>query len=418
MTASHRCPMSFLDLPPDTLYPPDHLPWGVVRVPKALRPRIVVRLGDHALDLAVFAATHGGLPEEVRHALTQETLNCLMDLGPDAWHTVRSALQGFLREPDGDEGLRGRLVHALADVTPCVPAVIGDYTDFYSSREHATNVGVMFRGRDNALQPNWLHLPVGYHGRASSIVPSGHAVRRPHGQLKPPEGDPVFGPSKELDFELEMGAFIGPGNALGTPIPVDAAERHVFGLCLVNDWSARDVQRWEYVPLGPFLAKNFLTTISPWIVSLEALAPVRVAAPPQESGVLPYLREARRTTFDVTLEAHLKTARLEAPVRIARTNYRYLYWTLAQQIAHHTSGGCNLRAGDLLASGTISGPDEDSYGSLLELAWKGTKPLALPSGETRCWLEDGDTLTLTGYATLPDGRRLGFGEATGTVEAA
>jgi fumarylacetoacetase len=215
-----------------------------------------------------------------------------------------------------------------------------------------------------------------------------------------------------------MGAFVGPGNALGTPIPVDEAERHVFGLCLVNDWSARDVQRWEYVPLGPFLAKNFLTTISPWIVSLEALAPVRVDAPPQEGAVLPYLREARRTTFDVTLEAHLKTAALEAPVRIARTNYRYLYWTLAQQIAHHTSGGCNLRAGDLLASGTISGPDEDSYGSLLELAWKGTKPLALPSGETRSWLEDGDTLTLTGYATLPDGRRLGFGEATGTVEAA
>ncbi len=410
--------MAFLDLPADTRFPLDYLPWGVVKVPKALRPRLVVRVGDHVLDLAIFAATHGKLPEAVRHAFTQETFNCLMGLGPDAWRAARAALMDFLRTPDGDEGARGRLVHRLVDVEPCLPACIGDYTDFYSSREHATNVGVMFRGKDNALQPNWLHLPVGYHGRASSIVPSGHPVRRPHGQLKPPEGDPVFGPSKELDFELEMGAFIGEGNALGTPISVDAAEGHVFGLCLVNDWSARDIQRWEYVPLGPFLGKNFLTSIAPWIVPLDALDAVRVDAPPQEGPVLPYLNEQRRTTFSVTLEAHLKTAGMDAPALIARTDFRHLYWTLAQQIAHHTVNGCNLRPGDLLASGTISGPDAESYGSLLELAWKGTKPLTLPSGEQRAWLQDGDTLTLSGYATRPDGQQLGFGEVTGTVMSA
>ena len=404
----------WLALPAGTGFPLQNLPWGVAQ-PLGGRPRPVVRLGDHALDLAVLADAGRFEEDGVRAALQAETLNAFMALGRPAWRAVREAVTAFLREADGDSGLRERAVHRLADVEMGLPAVIGDYTDFYSSREHATNVGVMFRGVDNALQPNWLHLPVGYHGRASSVVASPRSVIRPHGQLKPSEGPPTFGPSRELDFELEMGAFIGTGNALGVPVSADDAEAHVFGLALVNDWSARDIQRWEYVPLGPFLAKNFLTTVSPWIVPLDALEPCRVDAPAQEPAPLDYLREARRTTFAVTLEAHLQTAAMPEPARITRTDFRHLYWTLAQQIAHHTASGCNLRAGDLIASGTISGPTPDAFGSLLELAWKGTKPIALPSGETRAFLEDGDTLTLSGYATHPDGTRIGFGEVTGTV---
>ena len=404
----------WLALPAGTGFPLQNLPWGVAQ-PLGGRPRPVVRLGDHALDLAVLADAGRFEGDGVRAALQAETLNAFMALGRPAWRAVREAVTAFLREADGDSGLRERAVHRLADVEMGLPAAIGDYTDFYSSREHATNVGVMFRGVDNALQPNWLHLPVGYHGRASSVVASPRSVIRPHGQLKPPEGPPTFGPSRELDFELEMGAFIGTGNALGVPVSADDAEAHVFGLALVNDWSARDIQRWEYVPLGPFLAKNFLTTVSPWIVPLDALEPCRVDAPAQEPAPLDYLREARRTTFAVTLEAHLQTAAMPEPARITRTDFRHLYWTLAQQIAHHTASGCNLRAGDLIASGTISGPTPDAFGSLLELAWKGTKPIALPSGETRAFLEDGDTLTLSGYATHPDGTRIGFGEVTGTV---
>lgn len=408
----------WLPLPADTLYPLDHLPWGLAR-PKAhaLRPRPVVRVGDHVIDLGILGATEHDLPERVRNALMQETLNCLMGLGEEAWRAVREDVQQFLTRDTVDAAVRQRAVHRLDEVDLLLPACIGDYTDFYSSREHATNVGTMFRGADNALMPNWLHLPVAYHGRASSVVVSGHPVVRPSGQTKPADGPPVFGPTKELDIEVEMGAFIGPGNALGTPIAADDAMRHVFGLCLVNDWSARDVQRWEYVPLGPFLAKNFLTTVSPWIVSPDALAGCRVPAPTQEVEVLPYLREATRETFAIEITATLTTADGESLV-ISETDFRHLYWTLGQQIAHHTVNGCNLRPGDLLASGTISGPDRASAGSLLERTWKGTEPLTLPSGRTRTWLEDGDTVTLAAVATRPDGTRLGFGECSGTVVAA
>lgn len=408
----------WLPLPADTLYPLDHLPWGLAR-PKnhALRPRPVVRVGDHVVDLAIIGATEHDLPEPVRHALMQDTLNCLMGLGADAWRAVREDVQQFLTRDAVDAAVRQRAVHRLADVEMLLPACIGDYTDFYSSREHATNVGTMFRGADNALMPNWLHLPVGYHGRASSVVASGHPVVRPSGQTKPADGPPVFGPTKELDIEVEMGVFVGPGNALGAPVSVDEAMRHVFGLCLVNDWSARDIQRWEYVPLGPFLAKNFLTTVSPWIVSPDALDACRVPAPAQEVEVLPYLREATRETYAIALTATLTTADGDA-MTVSETDFRHLYWTIAQQIAHHTVNGCNLRAGDLLASGTISGPDRASAGSLLERTWKGTEPLTLPSGATRTWLQDGDTVSITAVATRPDGTRLGFGECTGTVTAA
>jgi fumarylacetoacetase len=296
-----------------------------------------------------------------------------------------------------------------------MPCLIPNYTDFYSSREHATNVGIMMRGADNALMPNWLHLPVAYHGRASSIVISGTDIVRPHGQTKADDAAaPTFGPSRSLDFELELGLLIGQGNDLGKPISTAQAPEHVFGMVLVNDWSARDVQKWEYQPLGPFLAKNFATSISPWVVTLDALEPFRIAGPKQDPEPLPYLRCQGNWSYDIQLEIWLQTAKMSAPVKISATNAKYLYWNICQQIAHHTVNGCNLQTGDLLASGTISGPTPDSLGSMLELAWKGTRPIQLPNGETRVFLQDGDRVTMTGYCQ-GDGYRIGFGEVTGTV---
>jgi fumarylacetoacetase len=345
-----------------------------------------------------------------------------MALGEAAWSEARARLIELLREdarPGAGElrdnpALREAAMHSITGVRLHLPAQIGDYTDFYSSREHATNVGVMFRGKDNALMPNWLHLPVGYHGRASSIVVDGTPVRRPRGQSEAP-GGPAFGPSRQLDIELETGFFVGPGNDLGEPIPIGEARRHIFGLVLVNDWSARDIQRWEYQPLGPFLAKNFATTLSPWVVPLAALEPFRCAGPAQEEPApLPYLRAPGPGAFDVELEAWLRSPRMARPQRITATNLRHLYWSMEQQLAHHSVGGCNLRPGDLLASGTISGPDKGARGSLLELTWRGTEPLELEGGETRTFLEDGDTVVLRGAARGP-GWRIGFGEAGGTI---
>jgi fumarylacetoacetase len=273
----------------------------------------------------------------------------------------------------------------------------------------------MMRGPENALMPNWKWLPIAYHGRASSIVVSGTDVRRPHGQTKPPDAaTPSFGPSRSLDYELETAFLIGPGNALGTPITIDQAADHIFGLVLMNDWSARDIQAWEYQPLGPFLAKNFSTSISPWVVTLDALEPFRKPLPAQDPEPLPYLRASGDFTYDIALEAHLQTKTLATPHRITHTNFQNLYWSIAQQLAHHTVNGCNLQPGDLLASGTISGPTEDSRGCMLELTWRGANPLTLPNGETRKWLEDGDRLTITGWAQ-GDGYRVGFGEVTGQV---
>lgn len=300
----------------------------------------------------------------------------------------------------------------MDDVELLLPAGIGDYTDFYSSREHASNVGRMFRGDENPLLPNWLHLPVAYHGRASSVVVSGTDIRRPLGQTLPDGArTPIFGPSQEMDFELEMGIFVGPGNALGRPIPVGKAAEHVFGIVLVNDWSARDIQRWEYRPLGPFLSKNLATSISPWVVTLEALTPFRRPGPEQDPEPLPYLRGGRERAYDIHLEVHLQSQAMDRPAVISRSNFRHLYWSINQQLAHHTITGCNMRPGDLLASGTISGPRPDSYGSMLELAWRGERPITLPDGETRRFLEDGDRITLTGYCQ-GDGYRVGFGEVT------
>jgi fumarylacetoacetase len=312
-------------------------------------------------------------------------------------------------------------VHAQADVEMLLPASIGDYTDCYASREHATNVGAMFRDKNNALLPNWLHIPVAYHGRASSVVVSGTDIRRPRGQTVAKgqdAGPPSFGPSKLLDFELEVGCFVGPGNDLGDSISLDKAEDHMFGLVLLNDWSARDIQKWEYVPLGPFLGKNFGTTISPWVVPMAALEPFRVPTPVQDPQPLPYLQQAPGSCLgvDVRLEVALQTSEMDGPETIVRSNLKYMYWAMAQQLTHHSVNGCNLNPGDLIGTGTISGPTEESFGSLLELCWAGSKEVKLKGGAVvRKFLQDGDKVIMRGACEAPDGSRVGFGECSGVI---
>jgi fumarylacetoacetase len=345
-----------------------------------------------------------------------------MALGSSVWRKVRQQLHHLLSAETAilrdDGALRDRVFHKQKDVAMQLPARIGDYTDFYSSYHHAHNVGTMMRGPENALMPNWKWLPVAYHGRASSIVVSGADVKRPHGQTKPPNVEtPGFGASRSFDYELETAFLIGPGNSLGNPIPIEQATDHIFGLVLMNDWSARDVQAWEYQPLGPFLAKNFCTSISPWVVTLDALEAFRKPLPEQDPAPLAYLKAPNDYTYDIQLEARIQTVSMSCPHPITRTNFQNLYWSISQQLAHHTVNGCNLRPGDLLASGTISGPTEESRGCMLELTWRGANPLALPNGETRKWLEDGDSLTITGWAQ-GDGYRVGFGEVSGRVTPA
>ena len=414
---------SFIEVSPDSHFPLQNLPFGIFK-PAQGDARAGVAIGDSVLDLSVLEELgHFQMPEfEDRQVFSEDALNEFLALGRPAWKKARQVIQELLAADTAtlrdDTSLRARVFHAQKDVTMQLPARIGDYTDFYSSYHHAHNVGTMLRGPENALMPNWKWLPVAYHGRASSIVVSGGDVRRPHGQTKPPDTEaPVFGPSRSFDYELETAFLIGPGNALGQPVPIERAMDHIFGLVLMNDWSARDVQAWEYQPLGPFLAKNFCTSISPWVVMLEALEEFRKPLPPQDPEPLPYLRAAADFTYDIQLEARLQTAAMEAPHRITRTNFQNLYWSIAQQLAHHTVNGCNLQPGDLLASGTISGPEEESRGCMLELTWRGANPLTLPNGETRKWLEDGDRLTITGWAQ-GDGYRIGFGEVTGRVVAA
>ncbi len=411
---------SFIEVAPDSHFPIQNLPFGVFK-PRGGAARVGVAIGDQVLDLSVLEekghfAEAGFANEKVFAA---DSLNAFLNLGRPAWRKTREILQRLLAadtaELRDDVALRSAAFHAQKDVTMQLPARIGDYTDFYSSYNHAFNVGTMFRGPENAIMPNWKWMPIGYHGRASSIVPSGTEVRRPQGQTKAPDAtEPSFGPSRSFDFELETAFVIGKGNSLGEAVSVAQAEEHIFGLVLMNDWSARDIQAWEYQPLGPFLAKNFCTSISPWIVTMDALEPFRRPLPAQDPAPLPYLRGDALSTYDIRLEAQLQTAKMEAPHTITRSNVRNLYWSMAQQLAHHTVGGCNLQPGDLLASGTISGPSEDSRGCMLELTWRGANPLQLPNGETRKWLEDGDTLTLTGWAE-GDGYRVGFGEVSGRI---
>ncbi len=410
---------SFIPVSEQSDFPIQNLPYGVFQ-PPGEKARCGVAIGQQVLDLASLAHT-GLLASDgvnLKQILDGPDLNRFMAAGRPVWTEVRARLTELLSSECAtlrdDPIARSRSLFDRADVSMLLPAAIGDYTDFYSSKEHATNVGTMFRDPANALLPNWLHLPVGYHGRASSVVISGTPVRRPVGQTKPGDGPPALAASRLLDFELEMGFFTGPGNALGSPIGTAEAAEQIFGLVLVNDWSARDLQKWEYVPLGPFLGKSFGTTISPWVVTLDALEPFRCAGPTQEPQPLDYLQASRDGAYDINLEVGIRSAEMSEAYTVCRSNTRYLYWSMAQQLAHHTVAGCNIRPGDLLASGTISGPDVSSFGSMLELSWKGTRTVSLGQGGERKFVQDGDSVVMRGYAQ-GDGFRVGFGEAEGTV---
>jgi fumarylacetoacetase len=411
---------SFIDVPRDSHFPLENLPFGVFK-PRDGAVRVGVAIGEFVLDLSILAQLgHFRTADfDGNRIFARDCLNDFLALGRPAWRKTREILQHLLSADTAalrdDAALRERVFYKQKDVTMQLPARIGDYTDFYSSYHHAHNFGTMLRGPENALMPNWKWLPVAYHGRASSIVVSGSEVRRPHGQIKPPDAAaPIFCPSKSLDYELEMAFLIGPRNSLGQPVPIERAVDHIFGFVLMNDWSARDIQAWEYQPLGPFLAKNFCTSISPWVVTLEALEPFRKSLAAQDPEPLPYLRARNDFTFDIHLQATLKTAVMDAPEVMTRSNFQNLYWSVSQQLAHHTVNGCNLQTGDLLASGTISGPTEESRGCMLELTWRGAKPLQLPNGDRRKWLEDGDTLTISGWCEGDD-YRVGFGEVSGRI---
>ena len=409
-------------------FPLQNLPFGVFSA-RSLDPRIGVAIGDQVLDVRT-SAEHGilrALDPALQHACTAPTLNRLMSQGRRGAAALRARLIKVFRS-DAAAEIRSKvepLLHPVSEVTMHLPAAIGDYTDFYASIYHATNVGKLFRP-DNPLLANYKHVPIGYHGRASSIVISGAEIKRPSGQTKAADAEcPVFGPSRLLDYELEVGFFIGEGNARGETIPISEAESHIFGLCLVNDWSARDVQAWEYQPLGPFLAKNFATTISPWIVTMDALDPFRVPAFERDAGdpkPLPYLSSeanVQRRGLDLTLEVWLSSQRMreanQSPVRLSKGNARDLYWTLAQMLTHHASNGCNLQSGDLLASGPVSGPSKESVGCLLEMTRRGAEPIQLPTGEVRKFLEDGDEVIFRGYCERQGYPRIGFGECRGVI---
>ena len=413
---------SIIEVSADSHFSIQNLPFGIFKPGDGVA-RVGVAIGEYVVDLSILEEKgHFRFPEfQDQQVFSQDSLNAFLALGRPAWRKAREILQDILAAETptlrDDAALRQRMFYAQKDVVMQLPVRIGDYTDFYSSYHHAHNVGTMLRGPENALMPNWKWLPVAYHGRASSIVVSGTDVRRPHGQIKPPDAAaPIFGPSKSFDYELEMAFLIGPGNPLGEPVPIDRAADHIFGFVLMNDWSARDIQAWEYQPLGPFLAKNFATSISPWVVTLDALEPFRKPLPKQDPEPLPYLRAKNDFNIDIYLEAQLQTAKMDTPHVITRTNFQNLYWSVSQQLAHHTAGGCNLQPGDLLASGTISGPTEESRGCMLELTWRGANPLKLPTGEERKWLEDGDKLSITGWSQ-GENYRVGFGEVSGRILA-
>jgi fumarylacetoacetase len=413
---------SFLPVPRDSHFPIQNLPFGVFRRRGRGKPRVGTRVGDTIVDLAALAKSglFDGTADLDARVFRSADLNDFLALGRPAWRAARETLSRLLRDDEptlrDNAVLRTRATVPIRSGEMFLPARIGDYTDFYSSREHATNVGKMFRGEKNALMPNWLHLPVAYHGRASSIVLDGTPIRRPSGQTnRDDSGKPEFGPTRNLDFELEVGFLVGGAeNPLGEPIPIERVRERIFGLVLVNDWSARDIQKWEYQPLGPFNAKNFATSISPWVVTLDALEPFRQPGPRQDPEPFDYLRSEEDWTYDIRLEVLIRSGKMTEAERVCQSNFKHLYWTIAQQLAHHSITGCNLRAGDLLASGTISAPDEGGFGSLLELTWNGTRPIRFAGGEERTFLEDGDTVILTAWAP-GDGYRVGFGEVRGKI---
>ncbi|XP_055354097.1 fumarylacetoacetase-like [Paramacrobiotus metropolitanus] len=412
---------SFITIDANSDFNLKNLPYGVFSTADNDKRRIGVAIGEYILDLSaakekVFT---GPILSPQLHVFDQPTINTLLSLGRPAWQEARKSLMKALNAEEAvlrdDADLRKRAFVKQSDAIMHVPADIGDYTDFYSGRNHAENVGIMFRGKEHALPPNWLHLPIGYHGRASSIVISGTNIHRPNGQTRPNEEQPpVWGPCKLMDFELEMAFFVGPGNELGKPIKIQDAQEHIFGMVLMNDWSARDIQRWEYQPLGPFLAKSVGTTISPWVVTMDALMPFLTDNTRQNPQPLPYLQHSDRYNFDIKLEVALKGDDMRDAKVISKSNFKHMYWSMKQQLAHHTSNGCNMRPGDLCGSGTISGPTKESRGCMVELSWKGTEPIDCGNGITRTFLRDGDEVTLRGYCDNGT-YRIGFGTCTGKI---
>lgn len=414
---------SFIDIATDSDFSIHNLPYGIFSETKYAagnnNRRAGVAIGEQVLDLPVLEA-EGLLSLAGGPYFDQPTLNAFIDSGRENWTKARTTIQ-MLLSADNDTlrdnaDLQQKALFKQADVTMHLPVQVPGFTDFYSSKEHATNVGTMFRDPNNALLPNWTEMPVGYNGRASTVIVSGTDVIRPSGQLKPNADDrPIFSPCKRLDFELETAFVVGKGNNIGQPIAVDEAADHIFGMVLLNDWSARDIQKWEYVPLGPFNAKTFASEVSPWIVTMDALAPFKTSCPTQEPKPLAYLNEkASDSSFDITLSVELLPENANEATVVCETNFKYMYWSMAQQLTHHTITGCKVEVGDMMGSGTISGPTPDSYGSMLEIAWNATKPVTLKGGETRSFIEDGDTVIMKGYSEK-DGIRVGFGEVRGKV---
>lgn len=396
----------------DTDFPLNNLPYGVFST-DSLEPRCGVAIGDMVVDMAALEAEDLVLLH-FEPVFDVPYWNDVMDLGPKAWATLRARLIELLETDSPDQAKVAPHLVPMEDIRLHLPLVVSEYTDFYAGKHHATNVGTMFRGAENALPPNWLHIPIGYNGRASTVVASGTDIHRPNGQLKAPDADaPTFGPCQRLDIELEMGAIVGTSTEMGDTISVAEADEMIFGYVLLNDWSARDIQAWEYQPLGPFQAKAFATSISPWIVTTAALEPFRTSTPEREKELLPYLREPKPMLYDIGLSVIIQPEGGEQEV-LARTNYNTMYYSAAQQLAHHASSGCAMNAGDLLGSGTISGPEKHERGSLLELSWGGKEPITLKDGTSRSFIEDGDTMILTGHAQGND-YRIGFGACAGKI---
>jgi fumarylacetoacetase len=397
---------SWISVPDGSDFPIQNIPFGIASINN--KNVAVSRIGNTVINLSKLFELNvfEGIINE--NLFNRDFLNSFLKENKETWRAVRNQISIVFQ----DESNKSKFESALSDIEEVsmqMPVKVGDYTDFYSSRQHAYNVGCMFRDPDNALLPNWLHIPVGYHGRASSIILSGQSIHRPKGQQMPVDAEkPVFGPCKLLDFELEMAFITGEGKPLGQHIDISEAENYIFGMVIFNDWSARDIQKWEYVPLGPFLAKNFASSISPWIVTLDALEPFRCEGENQEPEVLPYLKFSGNKNIDINLEVQIGSDNFEAHT-VSKSNYKYMYWNMNQQLAHHTINGCDIHAGDMMASGTISGNDESAYGSMLELSWKGTKPLAMPDGSERKFINDGDTVVMKAHCEK-DGVRIGFDE--------
>ncbi len=404
---------------PQCHFPIQNLPFGVAMLPNG-KQNCVSAIGDYVVDLALLETAGLITSHNGQSVFNQSALNDFMQSGAKAWDNVRTSLTALLTKGgdtslSNNETLKQQVLIPLDDATLIMPFKVSEYTDFYSGKQHATNVGTMFRGPENALPPNWLHIPIGYNGRASTVVVSGTPIIRPSGQTKAPDADqPTFGPCKRLDIELEMGAVVGTSSKMGHPISVQQADDMIFGYVLLNDWSARDIQAWEYQPLGPFQAKAFATSISPWIITKAALEQFRTSTPQRENPLLKYLQEPKPMSYDIELTVSIQPDKSNTPTTISRTNYNNLYYSAAQQLAHHASSGCKMNTGDLLGSGTISGSEKSGFGSLLEISWGGGEPLTLNDGQTRTFIEDGDTLTLSGWAQ-GDGYKIGFGECTGTI---